>query len=681
MYFGGVIKKMTKFNYLFAFLFIMSASGAHAVSVNLEEPKTIVADKIEYNVKTEEIKTHGDTEITNKSGQRMTLVDSYISEKGTDLSGKDIQIWLGQHVYIESDNIERSGDITIARRAMFTACADCDSYGDAWDIWARKITHNMETRMLYFYSPIFYAYEFPLFWFPYIAMPDPGVKYKTGFLIPDMGSTNKMGTQINIPLYISLSDMHDMTFTLSYLTQENPLFQLEHRLNASHSEFRTRGSFTRNKAGENRWHIFNDDVIELGDNARATIFLERTSDKTYLQKYGFYDAQPYLDSGAKLEIFGQSSYIVADTHIFQELRDYSGKYSVPDGNILPNIRAVHQTAPLIGDAYATFETDILGISGDNNSSQRIVGDARLTSPWTLWGGNRLTASVSARYDLYNFNNTALVDNTLYSGVKGRFLPSGYLEWGLPLFRPSVSWTHVIEPRARVTFMKRIASDEFALNNDSAGTILTDSTLFADNRFAGFDLWENGTYSDYGFRWYAFDNKGHNIEVFLGQSYDFVDKTSIDLNSGFNNGVSDFVGRVSYNNSKWLNVATRFRMDNDDLSLRHMETSARIGRDGKYLNVGHIWSKNLSDDILDINSINETIVGVGLKLSDRWALQWNAIYNLEYEDFRSHTGGIFYNHPCYYLSIQYRRDNAVKQDYVGTTTFQFKFGMAIDGQQY
>lgn len=666
---------------LLFFICMFYFSASYAVSVDLEEPRTIVADKIEYNVKTEEIKTHGNTEITNKSGQRMTLVDSYISGQGTDLSGKEIQLWLGQHVYIESKDIQRDGDITIANRAIFTACSDCDSYGDAWDIWSYKIIHDMESRTLRFYSPVFYAYDFPIFWFPYVAMPDPGVKYKTGLLMPDMGSTNKMGTQINIPLYVSLSEFHDMTFTLSYLTQENPLFQLEHRLNASHSEFRTRGSFTRNKAGENRWHIFNDDIIELGDNARATIFLERTSDKTYLQKYGFYDAQPYLDSGAKLELFGQSSYVVADAHIFQELREYSGVYSVPDGNILPNIRAMHQTAPLFGETYATFETDILGISGDNGSSQRIIGDVRMISPWTLWGGNRITASASARYDLYNFNNTVMADNALFSGIRGRFLPSAYLEWGLPLFKSDSEWTQVIEPRARITFMRHIDNDEFSLNNDSSGSILTDSTLFSDNRFSGFDLWENGTYSDYGVRWYAFDTSGHNVELFLGQSYDFTNKTSFDLNSGFSNGASDYVGRISYTNSKWLNLATRFRMDNQDFSLRHMETSARIGRSGNYLNVGHIWSQNLTDDILDVDSINETIVGVGLKLSNRWSVQWNAIYNLEYEDFRSHTGGVFYNHPCYYLSVQYRRDNAVKQDYVGTTTFQFRFGMAIDGQQY
>ena len=555
----------------------------------------------------------------------------------------------------------------------------CRTYGEAWEIWARKFTHDQDNRMIYFTSPVFYIYDIPVLWFPYFELPDPSMKYKTGFLMPDIGSTNKMGTQINLPFYLSLSDTHDMTFTFSYLTKENPLFQAEHRLNANHSQFRTRGSFTRNKAGENRWHIFNDDIIELGENARATIFLERASDKTYLQKYGFYDSQPYLDSGARLEIFGQSSYAVADAHFFQELREYSNRYAVPDGNILPNIRAEHQTAPLFGETYATFATDILGISGDGTSSQRMIGDARLTTPWTLWGGNRLTASISARYDLYNFNKTKMIDNSIYSGIKSRFLPSGYLEWGLPLFKPTHNWTQVIEPRARITVMRKIDAAEFLLNNDSAGTVLTDTTLFSDNRFSGFDLWENGTYADYGMRWYAYNNHGKSIEVFLGQSYDFTDKEVTNLNTGFHDGPSDYVGRFSYNNTKWLQFASRFRLNQETLSLTHMETSAKIGQKGIYLNIGHIWSENINKTFNGLEDINETVVGTNIKLSDRWSVYWNGIFDIEFSEFQSHTGGLFYNHPCYFLSAQYRRDNARKHDYVGTTTFQFKFGMAINGQ--
>lgn len=674
---------MKKTSVFLMFAYAVSNTAVASMSISADEPKTITADKIEYDIKSSTIKTSGQTEIINKSGQRMTLVDSYISQDGNNLTGDDIRLWIGDHVYIESANIERTGNTTVARDALFTACDNCDSFGDAWEISTYKIVYKMDERMLRFYSPVMWAYDIPVLWLPYFEMPDPGVKYKTGFLTPDFESTNKMGTQINIPIYVNFSDTHDMTATLSYLTQENPLFQIEHRLNASHSEYRTQASYTYNKAGESRWHIFNDDVIELGDNARATIFLERASDKTYLQKYGFYSDQPYLDSGAKLELFGQSSYVVADAHIFQEMRtEYRGNSTIPSGNILPNIRGVYQTQPLFNETYMTFITDILGVSGDGMSSQRLTGDARITSPWTLWGGNRLTLSLDARYDLYHFDNTDLVDAYDFSGFKNRFLPSGYAEWGLPMFRTSQNWTQVIEPRARLTVMRRTEDEQFSLNTDSAGTFLSDSTLFSDNRFSGYDLWENGTFADYGMRWSAFNNNdGSTAEVFLGQAYDFTDRAATDINSGYHHGASDYVARVGYNNNKWLDIATRFRLDRTDLALRHMETSMHLGTSKNFLNVGHIWSQQFEDTMAREDNINEAVIGAGIQLTNRWALRWNGIYNMTIGEFQRHTGGFFYEHPCYYLSIEYRRDNAVKEDYVGTTTFQFRFGMSIDGQRY
>ena len=671
-----------KIAFLICYLVATGVANAN-MSLDADTPKTIRAEKIEYDLNSSVIKTSGKTEITNQSGQRMTLTDSYLSQGGDALTGDDIKIWLGNHVYVESENVEKTGDITIAKNATFTACDGCDALGNAWEIYAYKIVHNMDKRMLYFYSPVLFTYHIPVLWLPYYEMPDPGVKYKSGLLTPSFESTNNMGTQFNIPLYLNFSDTHDMTVTASYLTQENPLFQVEHRLNMMHSTYRTQGSFTYNKQGEKRWHIFNDDVIELGDNARATIFLERVSDKTYLQKYGFYEDQPYLDSGAKLELFGQSAYVVADAHIFQEMRTWYGKNTTkPGGNILPNVRAVYQTQPLFDETYMTFSTDVLALSGNGVSSQRMIGDARITSPWTLWGGNRLTLSLDTRYDLYHFDKTDLVDEKDFSGFKNRFLPSGYAEWGLPLFKPTQTWTQVIEPRARITVMQKTDKEQFSLDNDSAGTFLSDTSLFSDNRFSGYDLWENGTFADYGVRWAAFNNKnGQTAEIFLGQSYDFTDRAATDLNSGYHDGFSDYVGRVEYNNNKWLNVAARFRLNRDDFALRHMETTAKIGTKRGFFNIGHIWSQRLEDFATQGDTINEAILGAGLKLTNRWSVRWNGLYNMTADEFQRHSGGIFYEHPCYYLSIQYRRDNARKYDYVGNTTFQFKFGMSINGQHY
>jgi len=668
--------KIKVLNFLFLLLYcapLYALPGA----VDVDGPKTITADKIEYNVRDSQIKTTGKTTVTNESGQTLKLNNSTFADKGSKVAGQDVELWLGDHVYIGAESIQRDGDITVARDAVFTACDGCDSFGNAWEISATTVKHDADARDLYFYNPVLWAYYVPVFWFPYYSMPDPGVKYRSGMLMPDFSSTNNMGTQINLPIYISLSDYHDATVTLSYLTQENPLLQLEHRLNSEHSEFRTRGSYTHNRDGEDRWHIFNNDVIELGEYTRMKVALERVSDKTYLQKYGFYSDQPYLDSGAELELFGQSGYIVADTHIFQELRDANATEATVNGNILPNIRGVYQTAPIFGETYAVLSSDILGVDGHNNSSmQRVIGDARIISPWTLWGGNRITLSMDARYDVYNFQNYETLESDEYTGLENRFLPSGYVEWGLPLFKPGKNWTQIIEPRARLTLMRHTDSQElFATrnNSDSAGALLSDVTLFSNNRFAGYDLWENGTYADYGVRWATYSNDGQSAEVFIGQSYDLSGRSDTDPNSGFHKGGSDYIGRIGLDNGSWLGLNSRFRLDRDTLKLRHIETDGRIGTSRNYIYVGHIWSQQLDEAFLG-QDINETASGLRIQLTERLSFNFDAIYNNTFDQFQRHSGQLYYKHPCYFLSLGYHRDYAIREDYTGNTTFQFRFGL-------
>lgn len=649
----------------------------------------VKSDNFEYDLKTEELKASGNAEMTNAEGQRVKLDTITMSKDRENVDAKNIELWLGNHIYVRAENMTRNGALTIAEHAEFTACDGCDSYGNAWEIFSSKITHDQDEKMLYFRNASFWVYNdtFPILWLPYYEMPDPSVKYKSGFLNPSFNSTNGMGTQINIPLYINFSEKHDLTTTFSYLTKENPLFQAEHRLNLRHSEFRSKGSFTHNKLGENRWHFYNDDKIELGENARAFVYIARTSDKTYLQKYGFYDNQPYLDSGVKLELFGQTSYIVADTHTFQELRQAYGNQHAVSGNILPNIRGTYQTDPFFKETYLSFTGDVLGVSGSKSSSQRAIGEARIISPWTMWGGNRVTASVATRYDFYNFDKTPVyndgqIDNS-YTGVKSRFLPSGYLEWGLPMYSVKNSWTYIIEPRARLTIMEHSDKNAvFSVDNDSAGRFLSDTTLFSDNRFAGLDVWENGNFVDYGARWAAF-NKNHNLEIFLGQTYDFNTDTKDDKfnDNGFRNGFSDYVGRISYS-KKYFQISSRFRFDREDASLNHTENSLYVGKNGYYLSLGHIWDTQPIDIYsTDDQDTHEIAAGAGMPLSKRFKIRGSAVYNAAAHIVQKHSAGLYYEHPCYHFSLEYSRDNAVKRDYVGNTTYRFKFGISVDGQHY
>ena len=133
--------------------------------------------------------------------------------------------------------------------------------------------------------------------------------------------------------------------------------------------------------------------------------------------------------------------------------------------------------------------------------------------------------------------------------------------------------------------------------------------------------------------------------------------------------------------KWLDIYSRFRFSQENFGLRHIETNMVLGTPRNFFNVGHIWSKQFVDVQTATESIHEFAGGVGFAITDRWSVRWTGIYNMTDEHFQQHSGALYYEHPCYYLSVGYRRDNAVKEDYVGTTTFQFRFGISVDGKHY
>lgn len=666
--------------YAFCLLALFFCAAASAAGLDANAPKTITAPKIEYDVTEKAIKTTGDTSITNESGQSINLVDAYLSEKNTNVSGKEVTLYLSKQTKITAKDIQKDGDKTTALHLSYTTCANCGDVRDAWSISASKLDHENLKMEMTFYNPVLWFYDVPVFWFPQMSYPDPRVKYKTGFLFPYLNSTNNMGMQVNVPFYMNFSDNHDATITASYLTDENILWQAEHRLNMKRSSIKTTGSYTHNKAGMDRWHVFNKDLVELGDNALLNIFFDRTSDKTYLQQYDFYNDQPYLDSGARLELFASRGYTTIDTYFFQELRVLSGNYNNPSGDILPNVHGVYQTTPIFENTYLSFMGDVLGISSSDSTSQRLIGSTQIISPWILPFGQKLTLSASVRYDAYNFINTPIYgipDD--FSGVKSRFLPSGYVEWSLPFMKNGEDWINIIEPKARLTVQRRLNASGF-VNTDSAGSLLSDAMLFSDNRLSGYDLWTNGNYADYGLDWTAFSVNDLRSEIFVGQSYDFFTPGNLDPNSGFHDGASDYVARAGFYSGEYFSFLNRFRFGNDDLGLRHLESMARVGGDN-YAEGGYIRATQFTDALVLDRVISEAVLGGGIKLTDRLSLKTRVIYNISDDRIQRLSTGLYYEHPCYTISFDYSKDGAERiyqdgENYYGGTRFKFQFALKL-----
>ena len=66
-------------------------------------------------------------------------------------------------------------------------------------------------------------------YFPKFFHPDPTVKRQSGFLIPELSSSNNLGNYLSVPYFKVISDNKDLTFTPRFYDKEKIIYQTEYR--------------------------------------------------------------------------------------------------------------------------------------------------------------------------------------------------------------------------------------------------------------------------------------------------------------------------------------------------------------------------------------------------------------------------------------------------------------------
>jgi LPS-assembly protein len=138
----------------------------------------------------------------------------------------------------------------------------------------------------------------PILYLPYFAHPDPSAGPRSGFLTPDLGTNRRLGTFYNQPYYWRISPYQDLTPSLEVHEKVNPLGQLDYRKRFYSGDLAVQTSFTYEYDfdGEGqpvpgseesaRSHVFSSGNFAINDYWRWGFGAERTSDDTYLQRYG-----------------------------------------------------------------------------------------------------------------------------------------------------------------------------------------------------------------------------------------------------------------------------------------------------------------------------------------------------------------------------------------------------------
>jgi LPS-assembly protein len=684
---------------------------------------TLVADRVIYDQKTKRLHAEGNVQLTQSDGtvtygEIMDLSDDY-----RDGFVDSLRLDAPEQTRFAAERAERTGgNYTVFHNGVYTACEACQddpTKPPKWQVKAARIIHDHGEKMLYFEDARLEFVGVPMAYFPYMSAPDPTVKRKTGVLTPSYSTSSVYGLGVTIPYYWALAPNYDFTFSPMITTRQGPLLQGEWRqrlLNGAYS-IRATGIFQQDKdlfvntPGYLDWRgsLETSGQFNLSDRWvwgwDATVL----SDKNYLYDYGLlrnlqannltrFITPDYVLSQLYLAGRGDRSYFDARTMYFYGLSPLDQQGQLPVVHPVIDHDYVFKS-PIFGGELS-FRNNLISLSRDavnfdpisqfaltnnlctprtadpalinaNNCLLRgVPGEyTRASTEWT-WKrtvidqfGQMFTPFFTVRADFADMNiaNQPGVSNYINVGQTdiGRVMPVGGLEYRYPLINVQSWGTQTVEPIAQLIFRPNEGYVGAFPNEDAQSLIFDDSNLFKVNKFSGWDRVEGGGRANVGVQYTAQFNRGGNVNLLFGQSYQLYGlnsfalggTTNTGLNSGLDTAQSDYVARASYQPNSALAFTSRFRFSENDFTLQRteLETTANFGRWSTTVMYGNYAAQPL----IGFLNRREGVLGTArLKVNPNWVLMGGAGYDIHAKSVTQTQIGVGYIDDCLILALNY-----------------------------
>ena len=664
-------------------------SGADVVTATGEvrmsrQGQRLRSDKVVWNRKTGQVVATGDVAIVNPQGDvaygdRIELTDS-LKDGVVD----NMLVVLERGGRFAAARGMRAEDGTLdLDHAAYTPCAVTDSAGcpkePSWKITALRVTYRPDAERIRFVSGRFHLFGLPSVPLPTFSVPTGGGN-GSGFLTPDLGYSRVNGVEVITPYYLSFGPNRGLTITPHLFSSVLPMLQGEYQALGTDGAFRLTGYGTVSRRSDDlnttavgpteeafRGYLDGIARYQLSPNWTASGSLRRTTDRTFLRRYDI-SRDDRLRSTARLERIDADSYLAIDGWAVQTLRvaDSQGMQPVA----LPEIdyRRLFRDTPIGGRLQLEANTLALSRSAGQDT-QRAFASARWDLRRLTSGGQELILTAFARADAYNTHDTLTTAVTSYRGLEGfhtRAIGAVAADVKWPLIGPLGGGTQRFTPRVQVVASPHIANLSLP-NEDARAVDLDDTNLFALNRFAGYDRWEDSTRVTYGGEWAA-DLPGLRIDAVAGQSYRLSTRPSIlPKGTGLSDRFSDITGRTEVRFRDLVSVTHRYRVDKNSLAFRRNELDATVGSRSTYALIGYLrLDRNIFPSIEDLQDREEVRLGGRVQIKRFWSVFGSTVIDLtdREEDPLSladgfdpirHRLGVQYEDDCVRAGFSWRRD--------------------------
>lgn len=651
-----------------------------------QEGRTLLADSVSYNRRTDTVTANGNVSLLEPSGEVIFADHVELTDEMRDGVIENMRVRLTDNSRIAAVGGRRiGGQRTEFRKAVYSPCKLCKkdpTRAPIWQVKAFKVTHDQVSKDVTYRDAYLEFYGIPVMYTPFLSHPDPTVERRTGFLVPTYGSDSDLGTTISTPYYIDIAPNMDATLTPLITTGEGIVGSGEFRHRLSHSEYQLAGSLTHASSDDGggdeiRGHFKGDLRHEFDRTWRGGADLHLATDDTYLRRYNFISPNT-LENRVFAEGFRGRNYASANAYYFKGQRATDDEGDTPI--VFPKLDYNYVGEPARHGGVWKLDADVLALTRtDGTDTRRLSAKTKWELPYISRLGEVYRVFASLQTDAYWVNDLQESDapSNKISGVTGRVFPQAGMEWRLPLARREGRFTQIVEPIFGIILAPDGQNHDRIPNEDSLSFEFDDTNLFSENRFGGLDRVEGGPRITYGLNSGVFGLNSGFSSFFIGQSYRLDDDDDFGVDTGLDEHFSDIVGRVEIFPTRYVNALYRFRLDKDSFSPRRNELQGSVGVDALRLNVNYlsIDQQNLSD-ILDpedeFRDREEIAFGFTSQVTDRWRFGADTRRDLTSGGGSLRHGAFLnYEDDCFQFQVNYARTFTRDRDVQPTDTILFR----------
>jgi len=631
---------------------IISAIGAVEAR---SDGRVLSSEALTYNRDKKQLNVPGPLNLVETNGDEMSAASGIINNRLEKGSFTETRFSSPESWRMRADTAERDGSTLRLNDAVYTSCPECeDPKADPlWQLRAARITYDREGQNVFYAHPRLEVYGMPVFYLPYMAHAGPEVEKRSGFLTPNLASSNDFGAAVNVPYFFNLAQNYDLTLTPRVSEKQEPFVTGEWRHLTQNGSYQLTGYIHRPRnllasdtSRELRGGILGDGQFRIGDWSLG-FALQDASDDLFYRRYKISDTTRLTSRLSANRSFGRH-FVSIEGYKFRETLNAETAATV--NTIFPTLthRYVFAQQVLGGSLLVSNR---ISQSGREQDVDETRASSMLDWSWrhTTRAGFVLSASNRLTLDAYDFSiaaddpsaETAREVDTLLSANRTA------LTIAYPLQRIGRHDRQTLSPKIQLVLAEADAGFDDIPHIGAMTRDLTRSQLF-----------QPLTPKDEASR----INLGLDHELdfmdrlstrfFIGQSFNLSDET-FSARSGFGDNRSALLSEAAiYAGPLTLTQRARFTDDAGEL-LRSESTMTLAFKD---LDVGLSHSFYEAGQQSSGSAVLEEATGtLGWQMGQHWRLDASLRENLETEERVRANAAFTYEDECTLVTISFDRD--------------------------